>query len=252
MEKLPPEIIDHIVKFLPDQTCVGRKDGLASFALVSRQWQQAVERRTFSRLQLLRSELDKDSTAETPSILLEEFAQIFDETTRGTTRASALKRLRYFTQPLPQFYDDWKKCSSIDKKWNACSSSERNAELQYNTELVLSRLKRLYDIIGGWSVKPSIDLDIHVTTRTTYHLVAPEAIPRSQAIKRLRCSGWTICSPALFISIASGLSALQGIALSFYDLYPSINPVERRKKRYGKCIHSSPHDGSIICLVFPD
>ncbi|KAI5235697.1 dihydroxyacetone kinase [Aureobasidium subglaciale] len=63
-----------------------------------------------------------------------------------------------------------------------------NAELQYNIEVVLFRLKRLYDIIGGWSVKPSVDLELHVPTRTTYYIVAPEAIPRSQAIKRLRCS----------------------------------------------------------------
>lgn len=218
---------------------MGREDGLASIALVSRQWQQAVERRTFSRLQLLWPEF------------LEEFAQIFDETTKEITRAYASKRLRYYIQPLPQFYDDWKKCSSIDKKWNACSLSERNAELQYDTEVVLFRLKRMYDIIGEWSVKPSIDLEIHVPTRTTYYLVAPEAIPRSQAIKRLRCSGVRIYSPALFISIASGLSALEGIALNVDDLYPSINPVERRKNRYGKCIHGSLHDTSNISPCVP-
>lgn len=237
MDKLPQETIDHIVKFLPKQTCVGRKDGLASIAPVSRQWQQAVERRTFSTLKLWPEHV-------------EEFARFYDETIRGTTRLSALKRLRYFIQNRPQSWDDRNKCSSIDKKWNACSSSERNAELEFNTKIVLSRLERLYDIVGGRSVRPSIDLEIHVPTRTTYYLVAPEAVPKSQAIKRLRCSGGA-CSPALFISIASGLPALQGFALHVHDLYPSINPVERRKKRYGMCIHVSLHDASITSSYVP-
>ncbi|THY00785.1 hypothetical protein D6D02_08790 [Aureobasidium pullulans] len=217
MDKLPQEIIDHIFIFLPDRTSQGHKGHFASIALISRQWQQAVERRTFSRLALHQPEI------------LEEFAQIFDETTSGPTRASALRRLSYCIQPPPQSYDDWQKCSSIDKEWGACSLSERNAELQHQTKVIMSRLKRLCDIIGGWSVRPSIDLAIHVPMRTEYCLVALEAVPKSQAIKRLRCSGGGVCSPALFISIASALPALQGIAFDISDLY---YPLQRCKKRY--------------------
>lgn len=228
MDKLPQEIIDNIVIFLPDQTSQGHKGHFASIALISRQWQQAVERRTFSRLALHQPED------------LEEFAQIFDETTSGPTRASALRRLSYCIQSRPQSYNDWQKCSSIDKEWDACSLSERNAELQHQTEVIMSRLKRLCDIIGGWSVRPSIDLAIHVPMRTEYCLVALEPVPKSQAIKRLRCSGGGVCSPALFISIASALPALQGIV---FDINDSCYPLQRCKNRYGKWF-------IVLCMTF--
>ncbi|KAG2170729.1 hypothetical protein JADG_010468, partial [Aureobasidium aubasidani] len=65
--------------------------------------------------------------------------------------------------------------------------------------------------------------------RTEYCLVALEPVPKSQAIKRLRCSGGGVCSPALFISIASALPALQGIV---FDINDSCYPLQRCKNRY--------------------
>ena len=106
--------------------------------------------------------------------------------------------------------------------------------------------------MGGWSVRPSIDLTVYVTTRTTNYLLAQEAVPTSQAIERLRCKCWGRCSsPALFVSIASGLTGLYGIDWSIYDFYLSINPVERRKKRYGKCIYSLPAAAPAISSCVP-
>jgi hypothetical protein len=214
MDKLPPEIISNIVASIPDRTRPRRKGRLASIALISRQWQQAVEHRTFSSLRLRNTDLVT-------------FAQIFNDNARGPTRASALKRLDYVIGSSPR----------IDKGWNACSYTERIVELQSNTENVVIHLKLLYNIIDVWSAVKAIELAIYVPTRTTSHVIDPEAVPKTRAIKKLIARSETICPPGMLISIASGLPRLQGIDWDIDDSYRSINPVSRRKNRYGKFMY---------------
>jgi hypothetical protein len=214
MDNLPSEIISNIVAWIPDRTRPRRKGRLAPIALISRQWQQVVEHRTFSSLRLRTTDL-------------ETFAQIFNEDTRGSTRTSALKRLVYVVGSSPR----------IDKEWNACSRAERLAELQGNTETVLLRLKLLYNVIDVWSASKAIELAIYVPPRTMSDLVNPEVVPTTRTIKNLIARSETICPPGMLISIASGLPALQGIDWDIDDSDRCINSISRRKKRHGKFMY---------------
>lgn len=131
MESLPQEVVNNIVAFLPDKSG-GATFSFASFATVSRAWQNAVESRTFRRLRVKHSDL-----------------MMLDAATRSQSRSRFLwLRELSFQVALPTYSDE------------ACAKYETDQDRATNDAVASEQIVGLLQVLSTWPSGCNITLDV--------------------------------------------------------------------------------------------
>ncbi|KAG9570323.1 hypothetical protein KCU71_g368, partial [Aureobasidium melanogenum] len=209
MDKLPPEIISEILGYCPRGRPSRGRPCLAPYALISKQWQQIVERLVFSSIRLKSSELGH-------------FTDVYGDEAEEIHRRSALQQLKYTIEPTP----------GTDEALESEIATERAIARQEATEAVLFSLGELYSILSSWSTNKTITLEIGFPQETCISKAAIELIPRTELVKRFEFKSTAQRDPVLLASIASQMIGLQDIKWELDDYDKNINSVSRRKARY--------------------
>jgi hypothetical protein len=211
MDKLPPEIIANVAAYCPAGRRSESEPCLAPYALISKQWQQVVERRIFSSLEIMSSEIKV-------------FKTIFGAEKDRSLRRSALRRLRYSIESIP----------GIAEALSSSSKSERATVRQRNTDAALQSLKELYTTLDSWSINRSMTLEISLPRETSLPTGSMKTVPGTQLIKEFVIDSRALRTTALLTPIASQMIGLQEVQWQLDDWDKTMNSVSRRKKRYGK------------------
>jgi hypothetical protein len=219
MEHLPLELVSRIIHFTseadsdPDSTRP-TKPRLAYLALVSKQWRDVIESRTFGSITLESSELDA-------------FAKIY----RGQLRRASLHRLN-ISLDLPGCVDGTPSRTT--------SKAMRASTRRHNSEAFTKIVKDWFTTLASWPYNPARDRGIFLAIYGPAHsrplgkvkLLAPDIIPQVHRITSLDCSD-TIMRLASLPLLASRLPELGKFSWDYFDMIKPLNSVRRRRGRYG-------------------
>ncbi|KAI3339488.1 hypothetical protein F4824DRAFT_455510 [Ustulina deusta] len=148
MDKLPPEIFEHIISLIPRP--VGGHtlpDALPMLATVSRRFQQAIERRTFYKLGI-----------ETNDAELSEFERIL-----GPERRSHVRFLS-ITLPEPPRPSNATTEGGNESGSGSESRYETNQDRQAHREVLTAPLRRLWNFISTWDESASKGIYLSLDT----------------------------------------------------------------------------------------
>ncbi|KAH0378934.1 hypothetical protein KCU92_g8439, partial [Aureobasidium melanogenum] len=226
MDKLPPEIIANVAAYCPAGRRSESEPCLAPYALISKQWQQVVERRIFSSLEIMSSEIKV-------------FKTIFGAEKDRSLRRSALRRLRYSIESIP----------GIAEALSSSSKSERATVRQRNTDAALQSLKELYTTLDSWSINRSMTLEISLPRETSLPTGSMKTVPGTQLIKEFVIDSRALRTTALLTPIASQMIGLQEVQWQLDDWDKTMNSVSRRKKRYAQFLQ--PVQSSTKLVLWP-
>jgi hypothetical protein len=218
MEHLPLELISRIIHLTseadsnPDLTRP-TKSRQAYLALVSKQWRDIVESRTFGTITLKSSELDA-------------FAEIYE----SRLRRASLYRLE-ISLDLPGCVD----AAASRTTSRAIRASTR----RHNSEAFTKILKNWFTTVESWPYNPARDRTITLAISGPPHsrplekvqLLAPNTIPRVNRVTSLDCSD-TIIRLASLPLVASRLPNLEIFSWDYLDMIKPLNSVHRRRDRY--------------------
>lgn len=211
MDDLPTELIANIVAHCPINRNSRRRPCLAPYALISKRWQQVVERRLFKSLKIKGSEL-------------ETFTAICGAGPQREHRRLALQRLEYSIECIP----------GVDETLKEKPASERAALRQENTYSALQSLDALSSVLRSWSTSRHITLELCLLVQTTFPPGLLNLIPRTKLVKEFVIYSMSPLTTALLEPIASRMDGLQEIKWVLPDGDDTTNSVARRKERYRK------------------
>jgi hypothetical protein len=218
MEHLPLELVSRIIHFTseadsdPDLTRP-TKSRQAYLALVSKQWRDIIECRTFGTITLKSSELDA-------------FAEIYG----SRLRRASLYRLN-ISLDLP---------GCIDAATSRTTSRAiRASTRRRNSEAFTKILKDCFTTLESWPYNPTRDRTITLAISGPLHrrplekvqVLAPNTIPRVHRVTSLDCSD-TIIRLASLPLVASRLPKLETFSWDHCDMIKPLNSVHRRRDRY--------------------
>ncbi|CAD0099886.1 unnamed protein product [Aureobasidium mustum] len=209
MNSLPIEVLTNIISYCPTGRPSRSHQCLGPYALVSRQWQQVVERRVFSSLKLRSSELDFFNT-------------LYSAGGGREHRRSALRKLRFIIESIPGTHE------ALESE----PPSERAAARYRDTEIAMHVLGKLYSVLSSWSLKKAIILEIEFPPETCLSKSAIDLISTTELVKRFEFHSTAQRDPILLVHIAARMHDLQEIKWELNDYDKSINSVSRRKARY--------------------
>ncbi|CAD0016214.1 unnamed protein product, partial [Aureobasidium pullulans] len=216
---LPLELVSRIIDFTseadPDSTRP-TKPKQAYLALVSKQWRDIIESRTFGTITVESSEL-------------EVFAKIYGGR-RGTQRRAFLHKLN-ISLDLPGCVD-----AAASR---TTSRAMRGLTRQRNSEAFTKVVRDWFTTLESWPYNPARDRTINLAIFGPSHsrplekvqLLAPDTIPRVHRITSLDCSDTTIRLASLPL-VASRLPKLEKFYWDYFDMIKPLNSVRRRRDRY--------------------
>jgi hypothetical protein len=219
MENLPLELVSRIVDFTSDidpEATRSFKPRQAYLALVSQQWRDIIEPRTFGQINLKSTEL-------------ETFANIYGGRL-GTQRRAYLHKLKLVLD-LP---------GCVGAVSRTGSRTRRASRRQRNNETFTKALRDCFTTLKSWSYDPvrdraiSFELDgpNHVSASERVVLLTSDSIPQVQRIIGLAGPDTMIRLGSLPL-IASRLPKLQTFSWDLFESEEPFNSVRRRRDRYG-------------------
>jgi hypothetical protein len=218
MEYLPLELVTRIIHLTseadsdPDSTRP-IKPRQAYLALVSKQWRDIIESRTFGIITLKSSGLDV-------------FAKIYG----SQSRRAFLHRLD-ISLDLPRCVD-----AAASR---TTSRAVRASTRRYSSEAFTEVLKDWFTTLASWPYNPARDRTITLVISGPPHsrpleevqLLAPDTIPLVHRISSLDCADTTIRLASLPL-VASPLPKLEKFSWDCFDMIEPLNSVRRLRDRY--------------------
>jgi hypothetical protein len=238
MEHLPFELISRIIHLTSeadsDQDLTRpTKSRQAYLTLVSKQWRDIIESRTFGTITLKSSELNV-------------FAKIYG----SQLRRAVLQRLD-LSLDLP---------GCIDAAASRTTSRAKRASMRrHNSKAFTKILKDWFTTLESWPYNPARDRTITLAISgppysgplEKVQLLAPDTVPRVHRVISLDCSD-TIIRLASLPLVASRLPNLRKFSWDHFDMIKPLNSVHRRRDRYsmyGKLLQELNFPANLLIRV---